>query len=75
MDGRRKLALLLAVAFYSFVLTIPALMPAPDRLDPLKPIGPLASLDFAAPSADEAMLAPLRLQANAALRELQASSL
>jgi hypothetical protein len=71
MDIRRKLVLLLTAAFYSFVLTLPMLLPGPQRPDPLAPLGPLASLDFPLPP-DPAMMDPLRLEASAALDALQA---
>jgi hypothetical protein len=53
MNVRRKLALLLAVAVWSFMLMIPALMSAPKLDDPLAPIGLLAS-QYAPPLVDEA---------------------
>jgi hypothetical protein len=70
MNVRRKLALLLAAAVWSVVLTIPALMTAPELDDPLAPIGPLARLDIPPPP-DEALMLPLRQQASAALSALQ----
>jgi hypothetical protein len=71
MNGRRKLALLLAAAVRSFVPMIPALMSAPKLDDPLAPIGLLASQD--APSlVDVALMLPLRREASAVLSDLQA---
>jgi hypothetical protein len=73
MDIRRKLALLVTIVFYSFVLMIPALMPAREVIDPLAPIGPLARLDNPPPG-DETLMLPLRQEASTALSELQAAS-
>ncbi len=72
MDVRRKLAVLLTVAVSSLALALPALMPAQDSIDPLAPIGPLASLDAPQPS-DPVMMLPLRQEASAALSALQAA--
>lgn len=73
MNVRRKLALLLAAAVWSVVLMIPALMSAPETIDPLAPIGPLAGLDFQ-PAPEQPFPLALQRQANAALSELQAAS-
>jgi hypothetical protein len=73
MNVRRKLALLLAAAVWSVVLTIPALMTAPEWDDPLAPIGPLAGFDFQ-PAPVQPLPLALQQQASAALTELQAAS-
>jgi hypothetical protein len=71
MDVRRKYGWLVLAGYLSLALAIPALTPAPDEDFSLPPIAPLVLADN---SADEAMMLPLRLQASAALHELQAAS-
>jgi hypothetical protein len=71
MDIRRQTALLIFIVCCSVALALPMLVPAPDRLDPLAPLGPLASLDNPA-LPEPAMMGPLRLKASAALDALQA---
>jgi hypothetical protein len=72
MDVRRQTVLLIFIGCCSFALTLPMLVPAPDRLDPLAPLGPLTSLDNTL-APDPAMMGPLRLEASAALDALQAA--
>jgi hypothetical protein len=68
-DVRSKYGWLVLAGYFALALAIPALTPGADagRAPPL--IGRLASLDN--PPSDEAMMRPLRLQASAALRNLQ----
>jgi hypothetical protein len=73
MDVRRKRASLLAAACFSVASLTWALTPASDAIDPLAPIGPLASLDMPPPGNVPAMMLPLRRQASAALSELRAA--
>jgi hypothetical protein len=70
-DVRRKYGWLVLAGYFALALAIPALTPVTDAINQ-PPIGRLASLDN--PPPDEAMMGPLRLQASAALSELQAAA-
>lgn len=65
-NARRKLALLLAAVAWSVMLMFPALMSAPKTIDPLAPIGPLASFDFP-PAPAQPFPPALQRQTSAAL--------
>jgi hypothetical protein len=69
-DVRRKYGWLVLAGYLSLALAIPALTPVADAIHAPPP----APLLLADNSADEAMMRPLRLQASAALRELQAAA-
>jgi hypothetical protein len=70
-DVSRKYGWLVLAGYFALALAIPLLTPAADALHAPPPIGQMASLD--AGTSDEAMMRPLRLQASAALHELQAA--
>jgi hypothetical protein len=70
-DVRRKYGWLVLAGYFCLALAIPTLTPAPDEFQALPPIAPLVLTDN---SADDAMMLPLRLQASAALRDLQAAA-
>lgn len=72
MNVRHKLALLLSAVVWSVALTIPALMQAPETIDPLAPIGPLAGFNFQ-PAPVQPLPPALQQQASAALVTLQAA--
>jgi len=69
MQVRRTHAWLVLAGYCCLALAIPVLTPTPDRDDALPPIAPLVLADN---SNDDAMMLPLRLEASAALHELQA---
>ena len=71
MDFRRDYAWLALAGYLALALAVPALTPAPEQDFALPPIAPLVLADN---SADEAMMLPLRLQASAALSELQTAA-
>ncbi len=68
MQVRRTHAWLVLAGYLCLALAIPALTPVPER-DALTPITPLV---LAGNTEDDAMMQPLRLQASAALYDLQA---
>jgi hypothetical protein len=71
MIVRRQTAVLLLVAGCSLALALPMLRTLPREPDPLAPLSPLTSLADQ-PAPEPAMMAPLRLEASAALDALQA---
>jgi hypothetical protein len=72
MDLRRDYAWLALAGYLTVALAVPMLTPAVSEIDPLPPIMPLVLADN---SDTEAMMAPLRQQANAALHSLQKPAL
>jgi hypothetical protein len=68
---RRQYGRLVLAGYVSLALAVPALTPAPDTdaMDIWLP--PIAPLVLADNSTDDAMMQPLRLEANAAMRALQ----
>jgi hypothetical protein len=74
MDKRRRLAVPMVVALCGVAIAVPALAPDEERIDPLAPIAAATTFAASPPADDEPRLVPLRRQASAALRELQASS-
>jgi hypothetical protein len=68
MEVRRTHAWLVLAGYLCLALAIPALTPVPPR-DTMAPISPLV---FAGNAEDDAMMQSLRLQASAALYDLQA---
>jgi hypothetical protein len=70
MQVSRKYAWLVFAGYLGLALTIPVLTPALPQADALPPIPPLVLADNAAP--DDAMMLPLRQEANAALQALEA---
>ena len=72
MDARCKRGWPILVGYLCLALAIPVLTPSvPDDDFRVTPIAPVLVSDTAA---DEAMMEPLREQANAALRALQTGS-
>jgi hypothetical protein len=72
MHVRRTLAVLLTAAVCSFALTLSALTPAHETLDPLAPLEPVTGFDAPLP-ADPVLIAALHAEASAALSRLQAA--
>ena len=70
MQVRRSYAWLVLAGYFALALAIPALTPVPEQDFSLPPIAPLVVADNPVP--DDAMMQPLRQQANAALQALQA---
>ena len=70
-DVRRRYAWLVLAGYCSLALAIPALTPAPQTDEWLRPIPPLVLADN---SDDDAMMLPLRQEASAAMRDLQAAA-
>ena len=70
IDARRQYGWLVLAGYLSLALAIPALTPAPETDAWLPTIPPLVLADNAVP--DDAMMLPLRQEASAALRDLQA---
>jgi len=66
MQVRRTHAWLVLAGYCCLALAIPALTPVPER-DALPPIPPLVLAN----DDDDAMMQPLRIQANAAMHALQ----
>ncbi len=69
MQVRRTYAWLVLAGYCSLALAIPMLTPTLPEADSLPPIAPLV---LAGNSEDDAMMQPLRMEASAALHELQA---
>ncbi len=67
---RRSYAWLVLAGYFCLALAVPALTPVPDEDFSLPPIAPLVVADSPVP--DDAMMQPLRQEANAALQALQA---
>ena len=69
MDQRRTYGWLMLAGYLGLALAMPALTPAVPEQEFWPPIAPVVMSET---SADEAMMQPLRAQANAAMRALQA---
>ncbi len=69
MQIGRTYAWLVLAGYCCLALAIPAATPAPNKIGALPPIAPLA---LANNTDDDAMMVPLRLEAMAALSDLQA---
>ena len=68
MQVRRTHAWLVLAGYFCLALAIPVLTPVPERFDTLPPIAPLV---LVSDPDDDAMMQPLRIQANAAMQALQ----
>ncbi|HZT25894.1 MAG TPA: hypothetical protein VFA57_09350 [Pseudolabrys sp.] len=65
---RRKCGWLMLAVYVCLAFAVPALTPPVDYGTAFPPIAPLTLADL---NPDEAMMSPLRMQANAALQALQ----